>query len=46
MLLDLLGDGDTLAITRIDRLACSLKDLQDIASYNAVIILPTISITC
>ena len=30
MLLDFLRDGDTLVVTRIDRLARSLKDLQDI----------------
>lgn len=30
LLLDFLNDGDTLVITRIDRLARSLKDLQDI----------------
>jgi len=29
-LLDFLHAGDTLVVTRIDRLACSLKDLQDI----------------
>ena len=30
VLLDFLRDGDTLVVTRIDRLARSLKDLQDI----------------
>ncbi len=30
MLLDFLRAGDTLIVTRIDRLARSLKDLQDI----------------
>ena len=30
ILLDFLRDGDTLVVTRIDRLARSIKDLQDI----------------
>jgi len=32
IILDFIGDGDTLVVTRIDRLARSMKDLQDIVS--------------
>ena len=30
LLLEFLHDGDTLMVTRVDRLARSIKDLQDI----------------
>jgi hypothetical protein len=36
VLLDFLHAGDTLMVTRIDRLARSLKDLQDIVAWQAV----------
>jgi len=32
-ILDFIGKGDTLVVTRIDRLARSMKDLQDIVHY-------------
>lgn len=35
MPLDFLRAGDTLVVTRIDHLACSLKDLQDIVHEKA-----------
>lgn len=34
VLLDFLRQGDTLVVTRVDRLARSIRDLQDIASFS------------
>ena len=35
VLLDFLRPGDTLVVTRVDRLARSIRDLQDIAMWTA-----------
>jgi hypothetical protein len=37
ILLQFLCPGDTLVVTRIDQLACSLRDLQDLSVYRRAV---------